>query len=164
MADGCCEREIDALKQEFANLQLKIKDKKQEYHKLLIENLEKDLLIRKKKQNTKKFLKFEGRLSMQCIDTLNSIGSSQRQDSQFIYVALNDLYSNNIDELKNISLSGQSKEGNKSKIPESTKKLLEELLAERMEHLQSTDYSRNNNLAKLIRNAIDKANKAKGKN
>lgn len=47
---SCCEEEINGLKEKINNLSLKTDELKQQYKKLLIQNLEKDVKIRNLKK------------------------------------------------------------------------------------------------------------------
>lgn len=114
---NCCEKATD-LKKELHILTETAKKLKQGYHSLLIENLKKDLIIRqiKTKIEEKKFLRFENKLSKECLEKLNSIGNSQKQDSTFIAIALNGLYDDNTEIVKQKNLTGRSRNGVKSQI------------------------------------------------
>lgn len=160
MVDTCCDT-LQNLRQDLLRLTETVKKLKQEYQTLLIENLQKDLNIReiKKKIEENKFSSFESQLSKTCLVKLNLIGKSQKDDSTFVALALNELYNENTEAIKQKSLSGRSKKGaKKSTITPEKKKILERLFAERMSYVDA-DTSRGSNLNKLIRNAIDNANR-----
>lgn len=125
---------------------------------MLIENQKKDLIIRqiKTKIEEKNFLRFEKKLSKECFAKLNSIGNSQKEDSTFIAIALNGLYDDNTEIIKQKNLSGRSRNGVKSQITPEKKNILEQLFAERLSFMNE-DVSRQIALPKLIRNAIDNA-------
>lgn len=127
---------------------------------MLIENLQKDIIIKqiKKKIEENKFLSFEKHLSKEYLERLNLIGGSQREDSTFVAVAINALYSENTEVIKKKGLSRSKTKGNSEITPEK-RKILEELFAKRMSYLVNVDINRQNNLPKLIRNAIDNAKK-----
>lgn len=88
--ENCCDHEIEQLKEDFMDLAIEVKSLKETYRKCLIENLEKDLVIRelKTKLASKKFSEFEEKLSTPTMNVLRSIGNSQSEDSKFVYVAL----------------------------------------------------------------------------
>lgn len=159
MAESCCGK--DELRRELSVQTEKLKSLKQEYQKLLIENLQKDLIIRQKKseENKEKFRSFENQLSKRCLEQLNVIGESQKEDSQFVFVVLLDLHNGDIEEIKKLTLSGRSKKGNTSGLSAAKKEVLEKVFIKRLNNIPHIDESRKNNLNKLIRNAIDKVNK-----
>lgn len=158
MARHCCGKDIQT---ELNSLTEKLKVLKQEYQKLLIENLQKDLLIRqiKARVNKNSFIKFEEQLSKTCIDKLDAIGESQREDSQFVAEVLFELYNGNIETIKNLSLSGRSKSGCKIEISPEKKEILATVFAARLSKISTNSESRKNSLSKLIRNAIDNVNR-----
>lgn len=157
MTDKCCYN--SELKEELKHLTEKLKVHRQNYQKLLIENLQKDLIIRQLKSGAKKnkFSSFENLLSKKCIDKLSIISNSQNQDSHFVAVVLSALYDENIETIKKICLSGQSKNSEAIKISSEKKNILENIFAERLKHATNVNETRKNNLNKLIRNAIDTA-------
>lgn len=163
MSSVCCKDEIALLKENLMKWTNKLDELKQDYRKSLIDNLQKDLEIRelKKSIQKKKFIDFEHKLSQNCLNELNVIGTSLREDSKFIAVALYDLYDGNIDTIKQLTLSGRSKTGNKNEICSEKKQILESLFMVRLEHLpqQDVDDTRKKSLGRLLRNAIDNANK-----
>lgn len=156
MAALCCTNEIDSLKKELNDLTQEVKQLKQEYQQLLVENLQKDLIIiqTKSKLEENKYSSFLDHISESCVDELNLVGNSQRDDSNFVSLALNGLYKNNTDIIKQKSLSGRKAA---TIISPEKKVILEQLFTERMNSLSCSDQSRINNLPKLIRNAIDNA-------
>lgn len=162
MAEHCCEKITD-LRKELNSLTEVVKKRKKEYQTLLVENLQKDLIIRqiRTKIEEKKFSSFEGLLSRECLEKLSSIGSSQREDSTFVAMAINELYSENPKVIKQkvIKQSVRSKKDGKSEISPEKKTILERLFAARMSYFAHVDVTRANNLNKLIRNAIDNANR-----
>lgn len=81
----------------------------------------------------------------------------QSCDSKFIGLVLNELDG---EALKHKSVSGdaRSKKTGKSPITPRKKDIIKQLFAERLSHLHA-DESRAKNLTKLIRNAIDNANR-----
>lgn len=161
MAQSCCESEIQVLKEELNDLEQQVKRLKNEYNNLLVENLQKDVIIRQKKlliaQN--KYAKFNNNFSKEILGQLNSFGNSQREDSTFVATAIKGLYNGDIETIKHKSLSGRSKKGETGGISPEKKKILESLYDERMSFISGIDETRKNNLNKLIRNAIRNANR-----
>lgn len=158
MARPCCEI-VDSLKQELKSVTEKSKQLKQDYQSLLITNLQKDLTIRqlKIKINQNKFVSFDKDFSKEILIKLNLIGDDKSCDSKFIGLVLNELYG---EALKNKSWrsDARSKKNGKSPITPRKKEIIKQLFAERLSHLNA-DESRAKNLTKLIRNAIDNANR-----
>lgn len=174
MSEECCLQEIEFLKKRLDQLNTDTKKLKQEYQNLLVENLQKDCIIRKLKQRTIgkpystalkqiKYDKFKETLSDTCLDNLKLIGNSQREDSRFISVALNDLYRENIDILKKKTLGSRSKDSEKTVISPEKIRTIENLFAERISYIPKAEVNslRENNAHKLIRNALDGANRRK---
>lgn len=95
------------------------------------------------------------------MSNLETIGNSVSEDSSFVCCIINDLY--DISKLKNLTLSGRSKTGDKVEIDQEKKDILEAIFAQRLAYVrrQEVNECRRNNLNKLIRNAIDSANKKK---
>lgn len=155
MARSCCET-VDELKQELNSVTEKSKELKQEYQSLLIQNLQKDLTIRqfKIKLNQNKFVSFDKDFSKETLIKLNLIGDDLSCDSTFIGLVLNELYGQ---ALKNKCLSGRGIKSGKSPISPQKKKIIDQVFAERLSHLNA-DESRAKKLNKLIRSAIDSAN------
>lgn len=85
----------------------------------------------------------------------------QREDSTFVHVALLDLYRNNISALKEKTLSGHSKQGDKTFITPEKRNALESLFIERLSYIPETTEERKQNLNKLIRNTIDNESRKK---
>lgn len=156
MSRSCCET-VDKLNQELISLTEKSKELKQEYQSLLITNLQKDFIIRhlKIKKTQNKFVTFDKDFSKETIVKLNLIGDNISCDSKFIALVLNELYGQ---ELKNKCLGNRGVQRGKSPISPQKKKIIQQLFTERLSYLD-TDKSREDNLSKLIRNAIDNANK-----
>lgn len=149
--EDVCQVEIHQLKQELEHFTSKSKQLKQNYQKLLIENLQKDLIIRELKQqiNIQKFDSFEGKLSEQCLEQIKTIGDSPREDSAFFNLILTDIYG---DSLQHKTLSGRSE------ISRGVKMFLNDIFAARINHLPYEEKSgRREHLNRCIRNAIDKA-------
>lgn len=97
MSSLCCQGEVDLLSENLKYLVTKEKQLKKKYQQLLIENLQKDVIIRelKSKIDSRKFFSFIGKLSLNCLNDLQRIGNSQKEDSTFIRCAINDLYQKN---------------------------------------------------------------------
>lgn len=160
MAENCCSGEINSLKKNLEEENIKSKELKQQYHQLLIENLQKDVTIRnlKKKFESFKYGNFKGILSDSCLDELKLFGDSQREDSSFIRCAIKDLYRENIDSLKQKTLSGRSKDDRKTKISPEKMSTLDRLFEQRISYMtkpEEIDDIRKKSLNKLIRRAID---------
>lgn len=124
MAEYCCESDIVQLEEELNNLKVKLRDLKLNYSELLVENLQKDIIIRQSKLKIEKnkFVSFEQYLSKRCIEKLNLIGHSPKEDSQFVAVILNDLYNEDIGIIKQKVLSIRPRAVDKSKITPKKKK------------------------------------------
>lgn len=154
---GCCEEEKENLKTEINRLVCESNELKEKYKKLLILNIEKDVRIRdlKKEVERNRFTLFTGQLSEFCLNKLETIGNSVSEDSIFVCSVVNDLFDPST--LKNLTLSGRSKSGAKNEIAKDKKDLLEEIFKQRLAHVprQEVNEARQNNLSKLIRNAID---------
>lgn len=175
MSQECCQQEISFLKERLEKLDSDTKQLKREYQNSLVENLQKDCIIRKLKQKLKdkqsleptvkpcEYVKFKGILSDTCLENLKLIGNLQRDDSRFISTALNDLYRENVDVLKKKTLGGRSKDKDKTVLTPEKVNTLEKLFAERMAFISTAevDNSRKNSVHKLIRNSIDNANRRK---
>lgn len=163
----CCREEIKSLREDFLKLSVESKELKQNLQQLLAKNYEKDVVIRKLKEKiqSKKFISFNGVLTTNCLDQLKCMSNIEREDSKFIGAALNDLYNENIDILKKKTLGGRSKDVVKSIISPIKMDILKSLFAERLSFIppKEVDDIRRNNLKKLIRNAIDAANKKNSK-
>lgn len=159
MAESCCSDEIKSLNEILEKENSESKALKKEYQKLLIENLQKDVIIRnlKKKVEEFKYASFKGVFSDVCLDELKSFGNLQMDDSSFIRCAIKDLYRENIGILKHKTLSGHSKDGTKTQISPKKMSTLDQLFEQRMAYMQpeKIDDIRKKSLHKLIRNAID---------
>lgn len=154
--DDVCIEEINNLKKEFIELTLKSKELKHNYHELLIENLQKDLLISdlKNKIENHKYESFTSNLSENCLTNLKLLGDSEKDDQRFVEIILKEIYG---ESLKNKSLSGRSAIGKSSEISLDTKTLLRSLFNERVQYVPEIGDARRSQLNKFIRNTIDKA-------
>lgn len=156
---GCCEEEKEHLNAELHKLVLESNGLKENYKNLLILNIQKDVEIRdlKKKREKNKFTQFKGILSQLCLDKLEIFGNSVEQDSSFVCCVVNDLF--DISTLKNLTLSGRSKSGEKSEIAKEKKGNLEAIFKQRLAHVPRQEFNeaREKSLNKHIRNAIDSA-------
>lgn len=159
---SCCAENIEELKKKLEEKRQISRDLKETYQNLLVVNLQKDLIIRqlKEKIQTNKFTEFKSLLSIEGIQKLNTIGNSQSDDSTFIRVALLDLYREEPTVLKKKTLTGNSRDGDKTIISPEKIKILEKLFNERFLYIQATE-ERKNNLRKLIRNTIDAESRKK---
>lgn len=165
--DNCCSQEIEKLRDELKIWTHKCDNSKLDYGKKLIENLKKDILISELKKTfsasskANKFESFEQHLSESVLRQLKTFGDTSKEDSSFISCAVKDLYRDNVELIKKLSLSGRI-EG-KTQISQENKAILEKLFAERLSYIPSSevDEVRRQNLNKLIRNVIDCANKKK---
>lgn len=117
----------------------------------------------KRKPEPIAFPSFEGKLSNACLDQLKLINIAQSEESSFVGIILNDLYCNDNEVLKKKTLSNRSKDNESSKIPPKKRKIVFKLFNERLSHEPKEEVSeyRKENLSKLIRNAIDNANRKK---
>lgn len=163
MTDQCCIDKILSLKEKLEQLKIESKKLKGKYAELLIENLQKDIIIRNREQQIQKhkFGDFNGVLSDACLDKLRAFGNSQKKDSPFIAAVLNDLYRNNVDVIKQKVLNCHSTSTERSAISPQKYAVLDRLYAQRLSYIPSeeVDDFRKKNLNKLIRNAIDNAKK-----
>lgn len=160
----CCEVKIAEKKEKTNNLHTKIISLKDNYRVLLIKNLQQDLIIRdlKRQLESKIYTSFEQILSVETVAKLPSVENSKKGDSQFVSIVLMDLFHENINDLKMMTLSGRSKLGDKQAIPFEKKQILERLYEERMNFLIPSERTeRKHNLAKLIQNALDNLHKTK---
>lgn len=157
MAEKCCG--IFKLEKELEELTEKLKIVKQDFENLLKENLRKDLIIRRLKlrKNKNKFASFEKKLTKSCLDKLSICGDSQREDSQFVALVLGDLYGT--EQIKKLSLSSRNRKTDKIVISEEKKSILQDIFFERLNKIPYVDNSRKLSLSKLIRNAVDNANR-----
>lgn len=162
---SCCKEELDQLSEELEFLTLKLKNLKKEYQSLLVTNLEKDLLINKliQKNESKKYTAFESVLSTAAIERMRSLSNSQRDDCQFIYIILNDIYG---DSLWMKTLSGRSNTPfNASEIPTNIRNQLCQLFDERLKSISTEETTtRKDSINRCIRNAIDKAKRGERMN
>lgn len=162
MSNDCrCEGEIELLNHNLKYLSTKEKLLKKKYQQLLIENLQKDIIIRdlKKKIESKKYNGFIGEISTDCVDSLNRIGDSVGEDSTFVRTIMNDLYDQK--ELKKKTVDRPSKD--KTPISPERKKLLVKLFEVRLKSVKEEKErtTRENSVTKLIRNVLDVANRKK---
>lgn len=161
MAHTCCEKEREILKEELKNLDQQVKQLKKEYHILLVENLQKDVIIREKKKQTEQKKYINSGLPVEYLEILNSFGNSEREDSAFIAAALNGVYKGESETIKHKSLSGRSKLGETTAITPTKKLTLENLFAERLSYIPVKDTKRQKNLNRLICDAIHNAKRRK---
>lgn len=162
-----CDEEINRLNEEVIVLTTKSRNLKKIYMEVLIENAQKDLIIRELKEQIMKqrFRSFEGKLSADCLNRIKLVDDVQKEDNSFIYFILKDIYG---DSLKEKTLSGQtSARKNVDKntaISPKIKLLLSNVFEERLQHMPMGERdSRRNKMNTLIRNAIDREKKAKKK-
>lgn len=163
MSDQCCQNKILSLKENLEKLKIESKKLKGQYAELLIENLQKDIIIRNRKQQIENcsYGDFKGIFSDECLDKLKAFGNSQKKDSPFIAIALKDLYHGNVDVIKQKGLTCGSTSTEISAISPQKLTILNRLYARRLSYIPSeeVDDFRKKNLNKLIRNAIDNARK-----
>lgn len=162
MSNECCVDEINLLKERIEKLKINATALKREYQELLVENLQKDIIIRRFECKPK-FSSFNNTLTESCLERLNLIGISKREDSRFITIVLEDLYRDEPYTLKNKTLSGRSKKDKKSPISPVKLKTVKSIFAERLSYISETEIDdlRRNGVSKLIRNAIDNVNREK---
>lgn len=165
MDNNCCVNEIQPLKDEKEKLLSRIKELKEEYKNCLIQNLQKDVTIQKLKHelNLQKYSGLEGKVSKTCLSSLRSLGLSKKDDAVFVSVLLHEIYKDgDVNVLAMKSLSGRSKNGEKTELTPEKKTLLENAYTERMSLLPAFEsVSRKEHLSKLIRNVIDVAARKK---
>lgn len=164
MSQRCrCDEELDLRNENLNYLLTKEKLLKKTYHKLLIENLQKDIIIKNLKEQIalKKYHTFIGELSEDCVNVLEKIGESKADDTTFVRTIINDFYS--YEELTKKTLSGRSKDSTKTAISPEKKSLLEKLVNVRLEKVEDEERQirAKNCLTKLIKNIIDSANNSK---
>lgn len=162
MSQDCCRSCVEELDLKNDNLKyLLTKEKllKKKYHQLLVENLQKDIIIRdlKKKIASRKYDCFSGEISTDCVNDLEKIGDSKGEDATFVKTIINDFYTQ--EELKKKTVSYRTKNPEKTAISPEKKKSLEKLFAVRLNCVQEKEEhaTRTNHLSKLIRNVIDSA-------
>lgn len=165
MADCDCQGKIDLLTENLAKLNIESKNLKGQYNQLLIENLQKDVIIRNLKQKLEaqyKYGEFNGVFSAACLDKLRATGNSQVEDSSFISNALKDLYHGDVGILKEKTLTSRSNDSNKKAISPQKLDTLSRLYEQRLSYIPNDEVNdnRRKNLNKLIRNAIDNAKKS----
>lgn len=156
--NDCCRDEIRLLEEELRNWETKAKQLRKDYHNSLIENLEKDVTIkelRDKISKLDKYKAFETILSQDVLKEIRSIGESQREDSEFVYVILNTFYGDSLAQKR----IGDSKCIGKKTISPRKKKYLVDLFEERIVNTAENFEARQNSLSKCIRNAIDRKNR-----
>lgn len=165
MNDYCCKDEIDSREQHLDQLNSEYKKLKEKYQKLLIENVQKDVVLRELKQKIEKYKysTFEGIFDHSCLEKLRNFGDAKNDDSKFIECAMKNLYHGDMQALQQKTLSGRSrKQVAKTAISPEKKKILQSLYCERMSYLTADDL-RKKNLNSLIRNTIDSATKNENK-
>lgn len=79
MSDQCCQDKIVSLKENLEKLKIESKKLKKQYAEVLIENLQKNIIIRNRKQQIEKYKygDFKGIFSDGCLDKLRAFGNSQ---------------------------------------------------------------------------------------
>lgn len=162
MSKNCCTDEIDLLNANLEHLLAEEKQLKKKYQQILIENLQKDIIIEnlKKKIQSKTFKNFTAELSTDCIKKLKEIGNSKAEDSIFVKSIINDFYDQ--ETLKNKTVSGRSKTSEKTPISPEKKKILETIFEERLKNVEEEERTtRIKGLSKLIRGALDSAGRKK---
>lgn len=160
MGDGCCASEIAAIKEEIEKSMCEVKQLKDKYKNLLIKNFENDLQIGqlKKEIEAQKYCSFENTLSKSCIEKLRSTNDSEKDDFKFISIVLNEIYDEEI--LKSKTISGRSKNHDKTALTPEKKILIEKVYSERLQHLLPAESSaRMKNLSRIIRLSLDVANR-----
>lgn len=153
-----CHTEILRLEHDISQYEAEILEAKDLYHKLLVANLEKDVTIEELQQQLKKsaYVQFNDKLTYETIEMLKSLNDLPRQDSTFIFIAVKDLYHNNLHRLVEKTYSGRKKE---PMTPEK-KNVLSALFAERLKDLPNSA-ERMKNFGKCVKAAIDNINKSK---
>lgn len=159
MSTDCCQGEIELLNTNLQYLLTKEKLLKKKYQQLLIENLQKDVIIKELEEKVAldKYSDISDILSSGCVSKLKQIGNSKREDSTFVRYIINDLYDQ--ESLKKKTVSGRSKGSEKTPISPQNKKVLKDLFEKRLQSVDEEEERemRKSCLNKLIRNAIDAA-------
>lgn len=153
--EKCCEPELAKLEKEAQIIKSELKNKTEQYQKLLIENLKKDVLISelKKEIDDSKYIEFGAFFPSNTLKDLQLIDDVPENDSKFITMALKGVYNDKLVELSKKTLSGRH---NKQQITPEKKKIIDELFYTRLKHLPDEEIKkRRSNLSKLIRNTID---------
>lgn len=155
-----CHNEITNLQQRISECESKISKSKEMYHKALVQNLKKDLILEELETQLKKsqYAEFSDILSDDTIATLRSINDSYNKDSTFILTAMKHLYRNEMPRLKSITFSGRVG-SNKVQMSPKKKQTLKELFTERVKNL-ADPVDRMKNFGKHVKDAIYNINKA----
>lgn len=165
MSKRCrCDEEIYLQNEHLKYILTKEKLLKKKYHQLLTENLQKDIIIRDLKEQIalKEYKCFIGEISVDCVNVLQKISESKGEDATFVRAIINDFYSQ--EDLKKKTVSGRSKDSEKTAISPEKKKLLEKLVNIRLEKVKEEEERKTRSkhcLSRCIRNAIDSADRKK---
>lgn len=160
-----CNSKINELKEEIAAIEIKISESKAKYGQMLIENLKNDVKLEElnEKLQNLRYKEFSGDFAQNTLDVIRSIGVAKHDDPPFVRAAVQSLYASDLTVLKNKSVSGRSKNKNKTQITPKKRIILEKLFNRRMEIIAATeviDEKRKNALTKHIKAAIENINKS----
>lgn len=153
-----CHIKIEELKKKIDLCEKRILEAKDEYHKSLVANLKKDIILEdlKKKLNQleQSYMGFKGTFSEGALSVLASFDTEIKKDTKFILTAVKDLYRNDLHRLKNKTYSGRNKEKMTPKKMESLKSIFNE----RIKNQEDSDI-RMKNFGKYVKIAIENINK-----
>lgn len=155
--EKCC-TEIQCLKFDISKVEKQISAAKDKYHKSLVLNLKKDIMIDEleKQLASATKLEFEEFFSQGMITTLRSINGIKKKDSNFILTAVKDMYRDDVHRLKGKTFSGRTKE----KMTPKKVVVLKALFKERLKNLPDSD-ERMKNFGKCVKAAIENINNTK---
>lgn len=159
-----CRKETEDLSNEIDKHIKEIEDAKKQYLVLLVENLQKDVIIERLREGKPRFEEFQHVFSPETLKLLLMLGNTAKEDSTFVLHAIRDLFKDNLDSLKNVSYTGRSKDESKTEMSQAVKNVLQNIFDERMLYLEEIEESkvkeRKAKLVTHIKNAINSINKA----
>lgn len=164
-----CQTEIEIIKRQLADCDKQIFIEKENYREALITNLRLDVeierleSIREQKLNNFRYGEFEGQVSKETISSLNGFKNTVEDDSKFVMATLRDLYSENIELLKNKTATGKkTKTCDKTAVSPEKIQIIHNLFEKRLKYASgndSVDSSRMKQLNKYIKSAIQNTTK-----
>lgn len=151
-----CQEEIQELKLAIETIQNDIYRKTKQYHDALISNLKKDLKIREleAKMHDSRYDEFDGIIPKETLKELKSIDDASTKDSNFVLNVVRGLYKNDLNHLRNKTLSGRKKE---ALTPEKVD-LINKICMKRLSG-KDDNMERQANISKHIKVAIQNINK-----